>query len=185
MNSPFFAAYEYSQLNELPSVLSYPRYFFPGAAMDGGMDGTQVKICPLDGQPWYGTFAFGDVTPNGHSGIFPTPDPRRLCVVAKGAGYMVSCDTPTDWGYVDCTPIMDVRISQSNEVLVFASYVDLVAYGRNGIKWRTKQLAWDGLKITEITEHLVIGEYFDMRSDGSAEFTVNLKTGVSSGGAEE
>jgi hypothetical protein len=38
------------------------------------------------GQPWLGTFAFGDITPNGMSGIFAMPDPHRLCVVSSGDG---------------------------------------------------------------------------------------------------
>src|SRR2546425_2622421 len=108
MDATFPHSYECKRLKET-SRSALPHYYFPGASTQGGRDGLLVEVRPEHSQPWLGTFAFGQVTPNGVSGIFTTPDPQRLCVVSKGEGYLVSATTPTEWEVVRATPIIDVR----------------------------------------------------------------------------
>src|SRR6266851_9638550 len=86
--------YECEQLAEMPGSLSLAHYYYPGASREGGRDGIIVEVRPAHGQLWLGTFAFGQIAPKGPSGIFTTPDPDRLCVVARGEGYFVSASTP-------------------------------------------------------------------------------------------
>ena len=62
-------------------------------------------------------------------------------------------------------------------VIVFANFTELVAYGPTGIRWRTKRLAWDSLKITEVTDTIIKGEFWDIRSDANSNFVVDLATG--------
>jgi len=144
-----------------------------------------AEVHPEKGDPWLGTFAFGTVEPKGISGIFTTPSPDRLCVVARGEGYFISASTPTTWEPVQATPIIDVRPIRAQGVIVFASYTDLVAYGPAGIKWRTQRLTWDNLKITEVTDSFIKGEFWDILSEAMAGFTVDLATGTHQGGIEE
>src|SRR6266568_759067 len=143
MDTTFPKTYDCRELAELPQPEVLPRYFYPGATTQGGRDGILVEMRPDHGRPWLGTFAFDEIAPNGASGIFTTPHLQRVCIVTRGAGYLVSTDEPNSWELVRAIPVMDVRSVSAHEIIVFASFTDLVAYGPTGIKWRTRRLAWD------------------------------------------
>jgi hypothetical protein len=183
MDITFAHSYECAQLTELPSR-AMPHFYYPGASTQGGKDGVLAEIHPENGEPWLGTFAFGLFAPKRPSGIFTTPNPDRLCVVAKGEGYLVSANAPSAWETVRATPIIDVRPVRAQGIIVFASLTDLVAYGPTGIKWRTKRLAWDNLQISEVTDSAIKGEFWDLRSEAMESFTVDLATGAHQGGID-
>ncbi|MBO0757412.1 MAG: hypothetical protein J2P54_16270, partial [Bradyrhizobiaceae bacterium] len=155
------------------------------ASVQGGRDGVLVKVRSERGQEWLGTFAFGHLTPNGVSGIFTTPDPDRLCVVAAGEGYFVSANRPTSWEGISVVPILDVRPVAARDIIVFADFTNLAAYGKTDLKWRTKRLSWDDLKITEVTDSFIKGEFWDILSEQMASFVVDLATGAHTGGRTE
>jgi hypothetical protein len=184
MDTTFPHSYECERLSETPRI-ALPHYYYPGASTQGGRDGVLAEIRPENGEPWLGTFAFGRIAPKGATGIFTTPSPHRLCVVAMGEGYIVSANASAAWEPVRATPIIDVRPIRAQGIIVFASFTELVAYGPTGIKWRTKRLTWDNLKITEVTDTLIRGEFFDIRSEATEGFVVDLATGVHQGGINE
>lgn len=177
MDSTFPHFYECEQLIELPGTGALPHYYYPGASLSGCRDGIAIKIHPHSAQPWIGIFAFGLLTPEAPSNIFATPDPNRVCIVARGAGYFVSVNEPTVWDEVRAIPVLDIRPTQSQEIIIFASFTDLVAYGRSGIVWETERLVWDDLRIVEITDDLIKGEFWDLRSNATSQFTVDVATG--------
>lgn len=176
--------YNASILGELPQPERVPHYYFPGAKPTGGPDGVLVSVEPLGDVPWIGTFAFGTVSPRGVTGIFATPRPDRLCVVARGRAFIVAAAQPTDVEELPCVPVLDVRLVPESEVIVFANHTELFAYGADGMKWRTKRLAWDSLKITGISNGAIKGEFWDIRSEQTLEFAVDLATGKHDGGAD-
>jgi len=183
MDTIFPHFYEFEWLTEIPGKL--PHYYYPGASRQGGQDGLLVKILTEEGRIWLGTFSFGKVTAKGISGVYTTPDPYRFCVVSRGEGYLVHANDPSIWEPVLVTPITDVRLIPAREMIIFANFTSLIGYGLTGIKWHTRRLAWDGLKITHVTEDLVNGEYWDIRTESMVDFTVDLATGVNHGGIEE
>lgn len=180
----FHGDYVWEVLDESPSAQTSPRHFFPGNTA-AGQDGLLVRVTPADGAPWLGMFAFGNVKGDGVSRVLAMPDPERLCVVSRGAGYLVSVRDPSVWEEVQAMPVTDVRAVPSAGIVVFADYTELVAYGAEGPRWRTKRLSWDGLNIVQVTERSIIGEYWDMRTDGRQAFEVDLVTGAQKGGVEE
>src|SRR4051794_11982997 len=97
MDTTFPHTYEVEQLNETPGVSSTPHFYYLGGKTTGGRDGVLVKILPQAGQAWLGTFGFSRVAPTEVSGVFTMPDPEQMCVVAKGQGYLVSANLPTNW----------------------------------------------------------------------------------------
>jgi hypothetical protein len=159
------------------------RYYFPGATSSGGQDGITVRVVPHQAEPWIGTFAFGKIVPNGLSGVFTTPNTKRLLVVAKGDGYLITTDNPEQWERVATIPTTDVRSIEKQEIMVLASFTNLVAYNHAGVFWKTKQLSWDNLKIVSVTELELTGEFWDIRTESKQRFIVDLKTGTASGGA--
>ncbi|WP_147439756.1 hypothetical protein [Corallococcus sp. CA049B] len=113
------------------------------------------------------------------------PDPEKLCVVSRGAGYLVTARDPSAWEAVQVMPVTDVRAVPSAGVVVFADFTEMVAYGAEGLRWRTKRLSWDGLKIIQVTERSIIGEYWDMRTEMMQTFEVDLSSGAQKGGVDE
>ena len=184
MDATFAHTYACERLEETANTV-LPHYYFPGASTQGGRDGLLVQVRPERGQPWLGTFASGRVTPKGISGIFTTPDPQRLCIVSKGEGYLVNATAPTKWERIRATPIIDVCSIRAKEIIVFANLTELVAYSSAGMKWRTKRLTWDGLRITKVTDALIEGEFWDIRTEAKGCFVVDLATGTHEGGIKE
>ncbi len=178
MDTTFPHNYEIEELTEYPNT-SLPRYY-PGGSQGSGHDGLILRVRPASGAAWWGTF--GLVGKGFVSGVFTTPDPNRFCIVASGDGFLVSAEDPTWWEEVRAIPVRGVWPVKAHGLLVFADFTELCAYGENGLKWRTKRLVLDGLKITEITEHAIRGEGDGIPPSETVEFCVDLLTGEHQGG---
>ncbi|NBD12867.1 hypothetical protein [Corallococcus silvisoli] len=184
MESAFSFDGNWEVLDGSRSADASPRYFFPGNTA-AGQDGILVRVTPEGGgAPWLGVFAFGRFGQGEFSRVLSLPDPKKLCVVSRGAGYIVASQDPQNWEAIKSVPITDVRAVLSAGVVVFANLTEMVAYGAEGMRWRTKRLAWDGLKILEVTEHSIRGEYWDLREEATQPFEVDLATGAQKGGVE-
>lgn len=178
MNDAFGADYECKQLFELPASLSVPHYYYPDASTQGGQDGLVISVSPAQGAPWIGTFAFGRLSASKEvCGIYATPDPEMLCVVAKGQGYFVSVRKPEVWEQVQAKPIVDVRPVHAMGIIIFAEFTRLVCYGRDGLVWKTDSIGWDGFKVTDIENSVLRGEFWDAPSESRERFEVDLATG--------
>src|SRR5215510_13278272 len=116
-DATFPQCYECERLSEIPGRTTLAHYYYPGATTKGGRDGLLVEVRPERGQPWIGTFAFGDITANGVSGIFAMPEPHRLCVVSSGAGYLISANEPTAWETIQAIPVIDVRPVRAQDII--------------------------------------------------------------------
>ena len=179
----FPCIFECKVLEELRGGTPDGLHDFP-AHLTSGQDGVLLRVLPQHGTAWSGRFAFGKTGYSGCSMVSSMPDPDMICVVARGAGYVVSASDPGCWSLVELTPVMDVRAATAAGVLVFASHTDLVAYGENGVKWGTKRVAWSGLKVVMIGDQVLAGEYWDLREEATRRFEVDLATGEARGGIE-
>ena len=156
-------------------------FYFPEEPYrGGGGGGLLVRIVPDAGQPWIGLFAGGEL---GLDKVLSTPDENRVCVVSEGTGYMVHADTPTRWERVQCSPILGIRPIPERQLLVFADFCGLVAYGREGVAWAIRRLVWDDLKITEVTPEIIKGCGYDPPQDRQVEFVVETETGLATSGS--
>jgi hypothetical protein len=180
MDTTFHHLYEYEQLAEIPGREVSPHFYYPGASSGGGRDGLIVRIQSCGGAPWLATFAFGQSSARGvRTGILTTPDPQRLCVIARGGGYFVNANDPTSWERVQAQPIIDVRQIAKQQMIVFADFTRLVAYGPEGKKWKSDRLGWDGVRITDVTDKVIKGETTDpMNGDKVVSFVIDLFTGM-------
>jgi hypothetical protein len=169
-------------LDELPGGPA-PRHYFPHD-QTAEQDGVVVRVRPETAKGWIGMFAFGKFGKAGVTQVLSMPDPEKLCVVASGAGYVVAAATPDVWETVKVIPIVDVRALPGAGLVVFANYTELLAFGEEGLKWRTKRLAWDGLKIVAVGDQTIVGEYWDFREEAVQRFEVDLATGAARGGVE-
>jgi hypothetical protein len=177
----FPSQYEFEVLNEIPWG-NVRRFYFPGVQTEGGQDGLMVKITPPGNQSWIGVFAFGRIAPKAKNGVYTCPNDMQICVVSRGEGYIVRTDNPNCFEVVKARPISEVHIIIERKLIVFADSWQLCAYGEEGLVWQTDRLAWDGLKITEVTTDYIRGEV-DPWTDEKREFIVDIKTGRHRGGS--
>jgi hypothetical protein len=181
---PFPHDYDADLTGELPPGPGQMRtIYFPGASETGGRDGLLVTVTPTAATPWIGVFAGGYDSSGVVSGVFGCPDRRSICVVSSGKGYIVRADDPAVWMEVHSFPIMDVRAMPESQLLVFANFTTLAAYGPNGLVWVTGDLSWDGLKLTEATPELIRGIAWDAPHEREVEFVVDVRTGGHEGGS--
>ena len=181
IDSSFTSSYSVEIVQELNSE---NRYYYPGGSPYKGQDGLIVEVCPSECASWIGVFSFGRMALKGISGIYSMPDPDKLCVVSRGAGYIVSSCDPEVWEHVKAVPVMDARTVVSHNIIVFADYTELIAYNRDGIKWCTDRLSYDGFRIVDVSDSSIKGEYWDIRNEKNEYFEVSLQTGSKKGGFE-
>jgi hypothetical protein len=186
----FLARYEVQQLERIDRQFSSKVLAFPDAvAVDRQAElaeGPILAVTPASGEPWIGVFHGGEygVPPAAPSQVIGWPDEKSLCVVKAGAGCLVRTDDPTTNSEIDAFPITDVLAIPDRDLVVFADFTDLIAYGPDGIAWRSGRVALDEVEIIRAEgDVLHVAGFFG--SVNRAEFTVNLRTGQSSGAPYE
>ncbi|HEV2273720.1 MAG TPA: hypothetical protein VGR96_06110 [Acidobacteriaceae bacterium] len=136
----------------------------------------------IDTLPFLATCALGFSSPLAISGIWACPDPEWMCVVAGGYAYLIDTVRPRWWEQVEYRPVTAIHPLPHLDLLLFAGFHTLLAWGRDGIAWRTGRLSWDGVRIASIQEKTLVGFGWDMTTDRELEFEVELKTGEHRGG---
>lgn len=175
-------SYEVEELGELPGTgkFSVPVFNFPPANPPGNY-GLGLRVRRRGGESWVGFFAGGYTSPTAISRVVSSPDPNRVCVVSKGAGYLVDVDNPGEWERVQLFPVLDVRTISERGLMIFCSFTDLVAYGDTGFVWKSPRVCWDDLKIVSITPDTIEGTGYDPANSDApkSRFVVDLRTGRS------
>jgi hypothetical protein len=175
-------SYEVEGLPELPGSGGFDVavHYFPPPKNRPDHNGLWLKVVPATGKSWIGVFAFLFESPGSFSRVVSTPDPDRVCIISGSGGYLVKVGNPEIWEKV-VIPVLNVLSLPEHELLVFADFTCLAAYGRNGLSWRSPRLCWDELKIAKVTYNTIEGTGYDPTNSVSNEsrFAVEIATGRS------
>jgi hypothetical protein len=174
-------SYEVEEAGEVPGSgkFSIPQLFFPPPKGRPEHDGLWLKIKGASGKTWIGVFAFGYSSPPAFSRVVGSPDQDRVCVIARGAAYLVNADEPEAWEQIRLIPVLNVRAIPGEKLLILSDFTRLAAYGSNGLVWQSPRVCWDGLKIATVTSDTIEGSGYDPRTTNELRFLVDLKTGRS------
>ena len=175
----FCAAYGVRLLEELPGAGGADYVFArDGRVVDGGV---LVEVTGARGT-WSGLVANAAESVSGaHSGVYSTPSPSTLCVVARGDAYFIDVDAPDRWWALEDSPLVAVRCAVAEKLLVFATPWRLIALGDSGVPWRTSRIAIDGIALGRPVGGELAG-VADPGDDEAREFVVELRTGHHRGG---
>jgi len=173
------------RMPEVQRVLSFP----DAVRVDSQRElsaGVILAVRAAEAKPWIGIFesyAYGS-PPAAPRQVFGWPDGRSLCFVGGGGGCVVRTDEPTQTFEIDCFPICDVLVVPDRQLVVFADFTALIAYGGHGVVWRSKRLALDELTILSAEDDTlhVSGFFGGSRHDS---FDVDLRTGEQTGAPRE
>jgi hypothetical protein len=169
-------SYEVEELSELPGSggLNIPLLYIPRPGNRPEHNGLWLKLTTATGKCWIGVFAFLFESPRSFSRVVSTLDADRVCVISGSAGYIVKVNEPEIWERV-AVPVLDIRLLPEHELLVLSGYTELVAYGKNGLAWRSPRLCWDELKIVNVTHNTIEGTGYDPTNslNGESRFAVD------------
>lgn len=176
MDEAFRRTYEAEFVREQPGFPTELRHYPSGAK--ASQEGRIVRVKPQDGNPWIGVFAFGRGA--GSDQLFTCPNPDWLCVVARNLAYLVNSRDPEQWEIVNRDPVMQVLPAEQANLLLFADYTDIEAWGPTGFAWRSARLSLDGLQDLRVEGTVLRGEGW--HPDCWEEFTLDLGSGRHEGG---
>ena len=171
-------AYELREIGELTGSgqSALPLHYFPAPTSRPERDGWWIEVCPHADQQWWGVFAHGYSSPPGISRALSTPDPKRMCVISGGQAYVVSAANPRDWNVVPVLPITDACSVLQHELLLFADFSRVTAWGKDGMVWQV-QFNFDGLNFTSVTPDLITGQGYEPALNQDAQFVIETRTG--------
>ena len=178
----FPCSYEAEELLEFPGtgVFHSPVVHFPRTDKPNG-SGLWLKVKARSGKTWIGVFSRGYNVPPAFSRVLGSPLPDRVCVIADGNGYIVDVENPEVWEQIPVMPVLGVRPAVEANLLIFADFTRLAAYGQTGLVWKSQTLCWDDLKISGVTSNTIEGTGYDPTNRAAPEmrFVVELRTGRS------
>ena len=127
---------------------------------------------PFDGEPWLANFAAEGFP---LTAVTTCPDPNTFCAVVRGAGYMVRADDAHVWSDVRAHPVRQVIPDLDRELLLFADFTGIAAYGTGGLVWLA-DFVLDGLKILSRTgtELWIRGDHY---AAGEEQLVIDVVTG--------
>jgi hypothetical protein len=176
---PFQASYQVRQLDELPSA-EVTELRPAGQSASGGLI---FEVDPSDSDSWIG-FARPASAGSRHAvtGLLPTPDPSKLCVISRGTAYLVDVATRKFALLALSDPVIFVTSLTDAGLLLLATPWRVMAIGLDGPAWQTGRLAIDGLRLDETDGSRLVG-VADPDSPEPREFVIDLLNGSHEGGA--
>lgn len=119
----FDASYDVERLDRTPPSKMYefarPRQTAGELVLETGFVTLHFEVAPLGRRPWIGAFECG---PGGLTGLFATPSPDVLCVVAQGQGFWVPVLEPERFEITRSFPVKRVISVPGEPILVLVDY---------------------------------------------------------------
>ena len=182
--SDFSQSWTAEILKQQPLIAPAAQYVYPqalaedeGAREDSAATALHVTITPTAGSPFLAVFARGFAEPNLPHGIFPCPHPDWLCAASGGYVYLIDTRNPRSWQQLPFRPVVEIRSAPAQNLLLFAGFTSILAWGKSSIAWTSPKLSDEGLRLTEIHADHLHGFGWDMRTDQETPFTLDLLTG--------
>lgn len=150
-----------------------------GRVVDGGI---LIDVKSTTGNRWCGLVANGhESVQAAQCGVYSTPTPSRLCVVARGDAYLIDAEMPERWEVLKECPVVAVRPAVEKNLLILATPRRVLGLGSGGVKWLTPRIAIDGIALGAVLEGRIEG-VADPCGMEPRNFTVDLRTGKRHGG---
>lgn len=159
-------------------------FYIPGDRDGGRHNGALILVHPREGRSWFGVVSGMRSDYSAVGGIYSCPDENQFCIVVDGVAYYIDSRDPSVWTEIPIYCVEHVHTLLSKELLFFVTSTEIVAQGREGVRWQTERLALDGISVTSIGEDLIKGASACFCSADAAahEFQVDVKTGKHTGG---
>jgi hypothetical protein len=104
-----------------------------------------------------------------------------LIVISRGQGYIIDPCNRRAVEEIGAGYDGAIRIG---ELLILQTPTDLDAIGAEGVRWRTRQISWDGMRNVRLDSNgrVIRGEAWSLNDDWTP-FEVDLHSGAVKGGS--
>ncbi len=182
----FRRTWEVEVLRAQPLIAPARRYTYPrevaGEEEAMARGALELMVRPELGGSFLATCSLGFKDPTMPTGVWASPNPDELCAVAGGYAYIVDTTAPERVAQIPLRPVAAVRPLETEGLLLFAGFTNLVAWAADGLRWTTERLSWEGLTLGEVRGGRLLGTGWEMLSDKELPFSVDLRTGAHEGG---
>lgn len=158
-------------------------FCFPGAIKSGRVEGIGIEFVPEHGEPWYGSFSRGDLSPNAVSFAGDLPAKTKAVVVSRGEGYVVDAERPSEWYELPLRPVMGVLNSREHGVCIVWDFVRMMCLDQSGTRWKTPSISWDGIGRVAVEGTHVVAEVWDSPNSCFGTARIALNNGKVTGGS--
>jgi hypothetical protein len=93
---------------------------------------------------------------------------------------MVKTDEPDTWKKIPVWPVLDVRLIPEQQLLVFADFTRLAAYGHDGLVWQSPPLCGDDLRILGVTRDTIEAIGYEPSDSRDLRLALDIRTGIPS-----
>jgi hypothetical protein len=141
-------------------------------------EGLVVEFVSPNGHKWVGNFKPGL---GGVDGVLPHPN-GDLLVMAAGSVWSVD---PVSRDASNLAVAVDAiwPVNDPEGIVFSLQGLAFLRLGQPGIVWRTRQISWDGFRLIEISGRALVGVAWSAIDDSWIPFSVDLQTGLVTGGA--
>jgi hypothetical protein len=186
IDSSFPHAWQAEVLPARPLILPARQFVYPVQVEEVERGALEVMVKPpsdsAEASSFLATCALGFSSESALTGVWAAPHPNWMCAVAGGYAYLIDTSEPRRWEQVEYRPVTEIRPLPGHQLLVFAGFHSLLAWGPGGKAWQTARLSWEGMRITGMEGDTLFGLGWELKTDREIEFAVNLKTGEHRGG---
>lgn len=161
-----------------PLILPPRHFIYPREAEEVERGALEVLIRPEGEQPFLATCALGFRDAVVPTGIWSTPDARRICAVSGGYAYIIDTTGPERFTMISYRPVLEVRAVPEANRLLFVGHHSIQALGPDGEAWRSDKLSDEGVTITAVSEGMLHGRGWEMISDRETPFAIDLRSGI-------
>lgn len=158
-----------------------PDYAF---SADGSLSrATAIAVAPRGKATWTAVFSAPEPGRRALTALLGTPSPTGLCVVERGTAFLGDVLQPESFGVVATAgPVLAAEEVATEETLLLLTAWAITAVGAAEVRWTTRRIAVDGLRVDEASGGWVRG-VADPDDDEPRDFAVDLATGRVIGGA--
>ena len=179
IDSSFPHLWEAEILSARPLILPSRSFVYPAQAEEVERGALEVLIRPRTGESAFlATCALGFKDPAVPTGLWACPAAEEICAVSGGYAYVIDTTAPERFTMIGFRPVLEVRAAVEAWLLLFVGHHGILAWGADGLVWRSEKLSDEGVTITAVEGGVVRGVGWNMMTDKDAPFAVDLDTGL-------
>ncbi len=175
---PFPANYDAEIASELPSSGAGVQYFPAIETWQSQIYEVALKFTYPDRPSWFGVFAARSRNSPGLSLTSTMPDPDSCLVSCMGTGFVVDIAQRDKWQAIEMYPVLHVEPILEYQLLLLNNFTRMIAFGAEGLRWLTRPLCSDQLKILRVKDGFAECTGWDAPTGDDLTFQVSVSTGT-------